>query len=244
MYNSDRHHRRSIRLKGYDYSRPGDYFVTVCVQNRGCLLGDVVEGKMKLNAAGEMIHRVWNELPIRYPGIEIDEFVIMPNHIHGIIMLVGAGPRACPPPGRKAYHDSEKGPQTEGQPQDNCGQPQGVAPTVSMSDAVHRFKSFSTAEYRKGVNQYGWTPFPGRFWQRNYYEHIIRDEKSLNKIRRYIQANPLMWPYDAENTDRISYSIDRVLAQHYGFSDEELDFIINYDIKYRMGRDGQDETYD
>ena len=92
--------RRSIRLRGYDYSRAGAYFVTVCVQNRECLFGDVVDGKMILNDAGMMIQIVWNEIPAHYPGIEIDALVIMPNHTHGIVVIVGAGPRACPVDGQ------------------------------------------------------------------------------------------------------------------------------------------------
>ena len=95
-YNPDIHHRRSIRLRGYDYSRPGAYFVTTCTQNRECLFGKIVGGEMVLNDAGRMINIVWNEIQENYPGVETDEFVVMPNHIHGIIVLVGAGPRACP----------------------------------------------------------------------------------------------------------------------------------------------------
>lgn len=87
--------RRSIRLKGYDYARAGSYFLTICVQNRECLFGHIVNGQMVLNDAGMMIRNVWNEIPPHYPGIEIDAFVIMPNHIHGIIGILGTGPRAC-----------------------------------------------------------------------------------------------------------------------------------------------------
>ncbi|OGL44345.1 MAG: hypothetical protein A2161_04600, partial [Candidatus Schekmanbacteria bacterium RBG_13_48_7] len=88
--------RRSIRLKGFDYSHTGEYFITICVQNRLCLFGDVIEGQMVLNDAGCMIQTVWNELNQFYTGIKTDAFQIMPNHIHGIVNLVGAGPCACP----------------------------------------------------------------------------------------------------------------------------------------------------
>jgi REP element-mobilizing transposase RayT len=110
-------------------------------------------------------------------GGEIDAFVVMPNHIHGIIILVGAGPRACPA----------------------LGQPQGVAPTLSLPDVVHRFKTMTTKRYADGVEQCGWRLFPGRLWQRNYYEHIIRNEGDLDAIRRYIACNPLRWHLDREN---------------------------------------------
>jgi REP element-mobilizing transposase RayT len=97
---SGKHHRRSLRLQGYDYSQPGAYFVTICTQNNAYLFGDIVDGEMLLNDAGQMVRAVWNELARNYPGIGIDTFVIMPNHIHGIITIhspaVGAGPRTCP----------------------------------------------------------------------------------------------------------------------------------------------------
>ena len=95
-YDLTRHRRRSIRLRGYDYTRPGAYFVTICTHNRECLFGKIIDGEMVLNHAGQMVLDVWNEIPKYYPGIVIDAFQIMPNHIHGIIKIVGAGPCACP----------------------------------------------------------------------------------------------------------------------------------------------------
>ncbi len=195
-YNPDIHHRRSIRLKGYDYSRAGAYFVTICTQNRACLFGEIVNGKMILNDAGWMVNIVWDEMQNNYPGVETDEFIIMPNHIHGIIVLVGAGPRACPDTGPRACPDT--GPRAcpdNGQPQ-ITGQPQGVAPTLSLPDVVHRFKTMTTKRYTDGVKKNGWQPFPGKLWQRNYYERIIRDENELNNIRQYIRDNPMNWQND------------------------------------------------
>ncbi len=86
-YNPDIHHRRSIRLKGYDYSQAGAYFVTVCAKDRACLFGKVVDGWMRLNDAGRIVQATWDGLPFHYGGVEIDEFVVMPNHVHGIILL-------------------------------------------------------------------------------------------------------------------------------------------------------------
>jgi REP element-mobilizing transposase RayT len=177
-YDPARHHRRSIRLPAYDYARAGAYFVSICSQNRECLFGDVINGDMILNQRGEMVERTWRELAECYPGVEVDAFVVMPNHVHGIIVLVGAGPRACP---------------------EGSGQPQGVARTISLPDVVHRFKSLTTAKYRWGVHNDGWRPFPGRLWQRNYYEHIVRDEEELNRVRQYIIDNPARWEDDVEN---------------------------------------------
>jgi putative transposase len=210
-----RPNRRSIRLRGYDYARAGAYFVTICVQNRECLFGDVVDGQMVLNDAGRMVQTVWDELPEYYPGVETDAFQIMPNHIHGIIVLVGAGPRACPIDVESACPidvesacpidvESRESGQPQGveigQPQGvEIGQPQGVAPTLSLPDVVHRFKTMTTKRYADGVKETGWSPFPGRLWQRNYYEHIIRNEDELDRIQEYIVVNPTRWESDREN---------------------------------------------
>lgn len=184
-YNPDIHHRRSIRLRGYDYVQNGLYFVTICTQGRLCLFGDIENGEMNLNDAGKMVRTIWDQIPAHYCGVEIDQFVVMPNHIHGIVAIVGAGPRACP--------DPSPDPST-------CpveGQPQGVAPTeFSLPDVVHRFKTMTTKQYTDGVKQNGWQTFPAKLWQRNYYEHIIRNEEAYLKIAEYIQTNPQRWEED------------------------------------------------
>ena len=190
-YETERYHRRSIRLRGYDYSAEAAYFVTICTQDRLSLFGEVQDGEMRLNPAGRMVRGTWDELPSHYPGIILDLSVIMPNHIHGVIVLVGhrvettvgAGPCACPV-------------NTETQ---NDGQPRGVAPTLSLAAVVHRFKTLTTRRYVDGVRRYGWPAFRRRLWQRNYYEHIVRNESSLNRIRDYIANNPQHWETDGEN---------------------------------------------
>jgi putative transposase len=182
--------RRSIRLKDYDYHHAGAYFVTIVAQGRKCLFGDVVDAQMQLNNAGEMVQTVWDELSTNYPSVETDLFVVMPNHLHGVIVLVGAGPRACPASG---------------------GQPRGVAPTktrsanhdvvqpLSLPDVLHRFKTLTTQRYARGVKENGWVRFNSRLWQRNYFEHVIRNEDSLHRIRQYIFDNPMRWEFDREN---------------------------------------------
>jgi len=172
--------RRSIRLRGYDYTRAGAYFITICTQNRECLFGEITNGKMILDPAGDMIRTVWDEIPLHYTGIEIDEFVVMPNHIHGIIVIVpvGATPRGCPG--------------VSGQLRENAG-------TLSLPDMVHRFKTMTTKRYADGVKQSGWQRFPGKLWQRNYWEHIIRNEMELDRIREYIYTNPTLWESDRLN---------------------------------------------
>jgi len=101
QYNPKIHHRRSIRLRGYDYSQAGAYFITICTQNRLHLFGEIVNGKMILNGAGKMVEQTWNEIPVFYDGLGVNEYVVMPNHFHGVI-VVGAGPCACPDNGPRA----------------------------------------------------------------------------------------------------------------------------------------------
>lgn len=181
-FNPEIHHRRSIRLRGYDYTQAGLYFVTLCVQNRECLFGEIMDGGMRLNDAGKMIRAVWDEIPAHYPDADIDAFIAMPNHIHGIIAIVGAGPRACPDHGQPLHH----------------GLPRGVAPTgLSLPDVVHRFKTMTTKRYTDGVKQLGWPPFSAKLWQRNYWEHIIRNESECHRVREYIHNNPFQWERDS-----------------------------------------------
>jgi putative transposase len=200
-YNPDIHHRRSRRLRGYDYSQAGAYFITVCTCNRECLLGEIADGEMRLNDAGRMMQAVWDELPSHYAGIDTDAFIIMPNHIHAIVVIVGAAPCGRP--------DSDAG-QARGQ-NDN-GQAQGLAPTrnttLSLADVVHRFKTMTTKRYADGVKQIGWPAFSGHLWQRNYYEHVIRDEGDLNRIRQYVMDNPARWAEDENNPDFIPAQVD------------------------------------
>jgi len=203
-YDPERHHRRSIRLREYDYAQAGAYFVTVVTQGRTCLFGDVQDGSIVLSEAGEMVKSMWGELPDHYPRVAVDAFTAMPNHVHGIIILVGAGASACPEP--RQVEGVDGGP----------GRPQGVAPTkaLSLPDVVHRFKSLTTARYRRAVRDQRWPPFAGRLWQRNYYEHVIRDEDDLDRVRRYIEENPLRWDEDPENP-----AVAPVVGDHEGSGD-------------------------
>ncbi len=188
---------------GYDYAQSGAYFVTVVTHGRECLFGEIADGETRLNEAGRMVQTVWEELSIHYPGVETDAFVVMPNHIHGVVVLVGAGPRACPDVGLGVATGPRACPDA-GPGNTERGQPQGVAPTLSLPDIMHRFKTLTTKRYADAVKQSGWPPFPGRLWQRNYYEHVIRDEESLNRIRQYIHDNPARWEFDHENPAAMS----------------------------------------
>ena len=170
VYDLDKHRRRPMRLRGYDYSQPGVYFVTICIERRDCLLGRVQEAEILLSDAGRKVARWWREIHHKFPTIEIDEFIVMPNHFHGIVVLVepdrvGADLRVCPGGGRHAG--------------------------VPLHTVVQWFKTMTTNEYIREVKQSGWRPFLGKLWQRNYYEHIIRDEIDWDLVRNYIINNPM-----------------------------------------------------
>jgi REP element-mobilizing transposase RayT len=175
--------RKSLRLSGYDYSRAGAYFVSICTKDQKCLFGEIVNQEIVLNEPGRMITTGWNELAQRFSRIELIEHVIMPNHIHGIIAIVGVPLVGT----RKPIGDSSNRADTR------------PAPTAGLGDIVGAFKSITTHEYIRGVRQYEWTPFPGKLWQRNYYEHVVRNEKELTRIREYIRNNPAKWDTDKDN---------------------------------------------
>ena len=134
---------------------------------------------------------VWNELPVHYANVVTDAFMVMPNHVHGIIVLtdgtVGAAPR-----GRPCVPVSRDRP-------DKFGQEQGPAPTMSLPDVVHRFKTMTTKRYTDGVKKSKWPPFDKRLWQRGYYEHVIWRTDKMNRIREYVLNNPIRWEFDREN---------------------------------------------
>ena len=171
-YDPDKHRRRSIRPKGFDYRQPGAYFVTICTQNRACFLGAVAGGEMQSTNAGEIAKATWNELPARFPSLGLDAFVIMPNHIHGIIMV---GAQFIAP--------------SDGFGETNMG---AINHAPTLGEIVHTYKAAST----RLIKQAG---TPNFAWQRNYYEHIVRDEESSNRIRQYIHDNPARWEFDREN---------------------------------------------
>jgi len=242
-YDSQKHHRRSVRLKGYDYSQAGAYFVTVCVQDRACLFGEVVGDQMHLNEAGRLVLAEWNALPVRFPAVTLDVFGVMPNHIHGIIVVTAAGIVArqapvgatlvvAPTPAASVMEERESAdvarsrattrvaPTTSPAASAPAASVPAVsvraapvpaasvtatsarvsaAPTSPLGDIVGAFKSLTTGLYIHGVKQLGWPPFRGRLWQRNYHEHIIRDDESLQRIRQYIVDNPACWASDPEN---------------------------------------------
>jgi len=190
--------RKSIRLAGYDYSRPGAYFVTVSTRRQEPLFGEVIDGGMRLNALGEIVREEWFRSAQMRCEIELqpDEFVVMPNHIHGIVRIVDDG-RTTPPRSKAHGHAPNVGATGRSPlPMDNA--PRGPAPQ-SLGSFIAGFKSSAT----KRINHLRGIP-GARVWQRNYWEHIIRDERVLHVICRYIHDNPLRWHLDRYNPDRES----------------------------------------
>jgi MSHA biogenesis protein MshO len=180
--------RRSLRLSGYDYSREGAYFVTLCVEKRSALLGEVVDGEMQLNDAGRTIEHAWLELAKHYPGVKVEVCQIMPNHFHGIIWLEGltGAHRGAPLRAKQ--------------------------PPLSLNDIVQRFKSYTTHLYIEGVSKAGWRQFPGRLWQRSYFDHVIRNEHDLEDTRNYIVNNPQKWQLNREDIAQDCKKAGRITA--------------------------------
>ncbi|HOV61199.1 MAG TPA: transposase [Candidatus Hydrogenedentes bacterium] len=202
-YNPDLHHRRSIRLQGYDYTQPGAYFITICTANRKCLFGKVVDCQMRLNETGRIVRDEWLQTAALRPGVVLDAFVVMPNHVHGIIVLIDGRGTLQRAPTSTPYAPTSTPCAPTSTPCVPTSTP--CAPTVerfgnpisdSIPTIVRLFKSVTT----KRINILRGTPgMP--VWQRNYYEHIIRNNESLNRVRQYIADNPERWAYDRENPD-------------------------------------------
>ena len=170
-----RRHRRSLRLEDYDYSQAGAYFVTICTKNHESILGEIDEGIIRLSPAGEIVEAFWKDLPSRYPNVELDAFVVMPNHIHGIIAIpVGA------------IHELPLCQQ--------IGRRRMLLPKIVGYIKMNTAKQINQLRNAHGVP----------VWQRNYYEHVIHNEESLNSIRQYIAENPQRWALDEENPINIS----------------------------------------
>ncbi len=168
-HDPQRHHRRSIRLPGYDYSQEGVIFVTLCTHQREILFGEVQDGQMMINEIGCAVLAAWQGLPLRFPSLTLDEFVIMPNHIHGVLFFGAA--------------ENQTGETKE-----------EASSTPTLGQMMRAFKSLAAISANRLL---GRTQQP--LWQRNYYEHIIRNEQRLEKARCYIAENPARWGRDAEN---------------------------------------------
>jgi REP element-mobilizing transposase RayT len=158
--------RHSIRLKGYDYSQAGGYYVTIVTLWRECLFGEVLGGEMRVNALGMIAQECWGEIPVHFPNVDVDAFAVMPNHVHGIIFI----------------HENKQKPSYP---------PRGFKPG-SVGAIVASFKSAVTRRAGRELNS-------GNIWQRNFYEHILRDQADYERIAGYILDSPANWDQDEEN---------------------------------------------
>lgn len=200
-YDPALHHRGSYRLNGYDYTLSGAYFVTICTYQRQCLFGKIHDGEMTLNDLGMTVQAYWQRLPQHFSKLTLDALVVMPNHLHGILVI---GDRShlgelsltlmekrevC---GHEAVGFNERHDQNASslKPKLGLAQAQGAA-SGSVGAIVGNFKSVSTRQINRLRNTKG-----KPVWQRNYHDHIIRDEAALNRIRSYIVANPRLWQAD------------------------------------------------
>jgi len=171
--------RCSIRLQGYDYSQAGAYFVTICTQNRECLFGEIANGEMRLNDAGRMVVHEWIKTAEIRDEIELDKWVVMPNHFHGIVVIAGTvGAHGRAPLQSSTHHGLYR-------------------PAKSLGSLMAGFKSAVT----KRINEIRATPGT-KLWQRNYWEHIVLNEPELNRIREYIHNNPAQWEQDSLNVGK------------------------------------------
>jgi len=166
--------RKSLRLPYFDYSESGIYFITLVINERKSLLGQIVERTITPNQAADMVGNYWRKLSSKFSGVDPGLFVVMPNHFHGLIGI----DRDLPETGLTSTDQRR------------------IVPSLPL--IVQWFKTMTTNEYIKGVKLQGWQPFTRRFWQRNYYEHIVRDDEDLGRIMEYIENNPINWEDDAE----------------------------------------------
>jgi REP-associated tyrosine transposase len=199
--------RKTCRLQDYDYTSPGAYFITICTWKKKCLLGKIEDGRMRLNEIGLLASQYWWEIPKHFPNVQLDAFIVMPNHIHGILIFgeyisdTAPAPLArihlralpCVPtakPFGKLISRTDKGLKA------NAGEQFGKPVSGSLPSVLRSFKASVT----KRVNILRNTP-GDRLWQSRYYEHVIRKPEKINLMREYINSNPARWAIDRENPD-------------------------------------------
>ena len=203
-------HRRSVRLRGYDYSQPGAYFVTLCTQRMDCLFGTIVGGQMRVSPAGAIVQECWLEIPRHFDHAVLDEFVVMPNHLHGILVFSPGAHHGVPLPaplhGVPGFRGTRGGvPRQEAFARPAAG---------SLASVLRLIKQSVTRRVAVGLDVGARLGVPLPIWQRNYYEHIIRNQDELDKIREYIRTNPLRWAcdrYHPENGVLVQDETGRVL---------------------------------
>lgn len=208
--------RKRMRLEGYDYSLEGFYFITICTHKRIKIF--------EHQPVPEMVQRIWRMLSERYEGIYLDEFVVMPNHIHGLIQIVGAVP-SCRPimefsvgavPSCRPIMDrgTRSGVSDTGPSSPKCACPSEKITT--LSGVLQWFKTITTNDYLINVKENGWPPLIGKLWQRGFYDRIVRSEEELNIFRKYIMENPENWDKDEENQEGPNRTKKKKEGRHDG----------------------------
>jgi len=172
----DPYHRRSIRLKGYDYSLPGGYFITLVAYQRESLFGKIIDGKILLSDFGKIVKNFWEAIPNRYDNVSLDSYIVMPNHLHGIIIIEEP----------LSNHDYSR--------IVGAGYKPALIKRYPLSEIIRDFKTYSS-KIINGKRKMQGVPV----WQRNYYEHVIRDDTEMNLVRLYITDNATKWNTDNEN---------------------------------------------
>lgn len=190
QYDPDKHHRRSIRLPEWDYRTAGAYFVTLCTYQKECLFSDPVIRRV--------VETMWRQIPTHFPQVALDEWVVMPNHVHEILIIADDAGRGEAFPANRSLASTCAIVDTSemGKPVGEC-----LAPTLqpgSLGAVVGNFKSVTSRRINRMRHTPGLT-----IWQRNYYERVIRNEQELNAIRQYINDNPANWERDTENPNRV-----------------------------------------
>jgi putative transposase len=184
-YNPDLHHRKSHRLRGHDYTEPGQYFVTLCTHDMTCLFGDIIHGQMEPNLLGQIVMAQWLALPSHFPNLNLDAWQLMPNHLHGILILTSTPPSMLQTNNRLA-----RGYQT-------YDSPQGTA-SGSLGAIIQSLKKTTTRKIRRLTND------PDiQVWHRDYHDHIIRDHDDLLRVRHYIAQNPVRWELRHNSRDSL-----------------------------------------
>lgn len=199
-FSPSEHYRRSIRLKGYNYSSEGTYYVTIVTQGRECLFGEIIDGEMYISEYGEIVQQWWNEIPVHFSNVELGAFVIMPNHVHGIIFITTKRRGEVISPRSNSNQDNQEFIIDEeiSHVRDESMKQGGGTPPLhrrTLGQIVAYFKYQSTKE----MNMVEETNTITKFWQRNYHDRVIRNEKELKQKTDYILDNPSRWDEDAEN---------------------------------------------
>jgi REP-associated tyrosine transposase len=183
LYDPRFDHRRSIRLRHYDYRWPGSYFVTICSEGRRCVFGDVRDDAMFLNHDGQIVRDGWSQISARFPDVMIEASVVMPNHTHAIVTILSTQSVGAGSPRPIGSHPARKSDESPSGP--------------TLGQIIAYYKWITT----KQINELRGTPRK-RVWQRNYFEHVIRNENAFETIGDYIHANPARWREDSLNPDQ------------------------------------------